>query len=105
MVIEIAMSRVSSFFIPSLFLVSKSGTSTILLNSCYFVNIWYIDMTRKNIDGAIVKGLTTMTREEAARYIAHLTLKQKQQLNELLKSLAQTHPHEKAPQELSYTDE
>ena len=53
----------------------------------------------------IVERNTTMTREEAARYISRLTLNEKLRLNEMLKALAQTHPPEQAPPVLTDTAE
>jgi len=39
------------------------------------------------------KWISAMTRIEAVRYIERLAFEEKQRLCELLKSLAQTHPH------------
>lgn len=51
------------------------------------------------------KGVPAMTREEAERYIGRLSLVERQRLNELLKSLAQTHPPEQAHPVSIDTDE
>lgn len=61
---------------------------------------------RKNHDGTLEeRESNTMTKQEAEYYIKNLTLKEKEFLNQTLKSFSAVHPHEQAVQDSTDKDD